>query len=75
MTGTVHLTSKFLEHTINGSVIYQLLDIGTDDQIPEGEIWSVIYQTRYFAPNILRDDYVFHFLAVRLECFECSNIP
>ena len=57
------------------SVIYQFSDIGTDDQIPEGEIRSVIYQTRCFAPNILRDDYVIHFLACRLERFDCSNIP
>ena len=57
------------------SIIYQLLDIGIDDQIPEGEIWSVIYQTRYFVPNILRNDYVIHFLAFRLERFDCSNIP
>ena len=56
------------------SVIYQLSDIGTDDQIPEGEIQSVIYQTRCFVPNILRDDYVIHFLACRLEQFDCSNI-
>ena len=45
------------------SIIYQLLDIGMDNQILEGEIQSVIYQTRCFAPNILRDDYVIHFLA------------
>ena len=45
------------------NVIYQLSDIGMDDQIPEGEIWIVIYQTRCFVPNILRDDYVIHFLA------------
>ena len=51
------------------SVIYQLLDIGTDDQIPEGEILSVIYQTCYFVPNILHDDYVILFLAFWLECF------
>ena len=51
------------------SVIYQLSDIGTDDQIPEGEIWNVIYQTRCFVLNILRDDYVIHFLACRLERF------
>ena len=57
------------------SIIYQLLDIRTDDQILEGEIQSVIYQTHYFAPNILHDDYVIHFLAFWLECFECSNIP
>ena len=57
------------------SVIYQLLDIGTDDQIPEGEIQSVMYQTHCFAPNILRDDYVIYFLACQLECFDCSNIP
>ena len=35
MTGTVHLTSQFLEHTISGSVIYQLSDIGMDDQKPK----------------------------------------
>ena len=46
-----------------------------DDQIPEGEIQSVIYQTHYFMPNILRDDYVIHFLAFWLERFDCSNIP
>ena len=57
------------------SVIYQLSDIGTDDQIPEGEIRSVIYQTCCFVPNILRDDYVIHFLACRLERFDRSNIP
>ena len=56
------------------SIIYQLSDIRTDDQIQEGEIQSVIYQTRYFAPNILRDDYVIHFLAFQLEHFDCSNI-
>ena len=58
-----------------GSVIYQLSDIRMDDQIPDGEVRSVIYQTRYFAPNILRDDYVNHFLAFRLQRFDCSNIP
>ena len=58
-----------------GSVIYQLSDIGTDDQIPKGEIRRVIYQTHCFVPNILRDDYVIHFLAFRLECFDYSNIP
>ena len=57
------------------SVIYQLLDIGMDDQVPEGEIRSVIYQTRCFVPNILHDDYVIHFLAFQLERFDCSNIP
>ena len=57
------------------SIIYQLLDIRRDDQIPEGEIQSVIYQTRCFAPNILCDYYVIHFLAFQLECFDCSNIP
>ena len=35
------------------SIIYQLLDIRMDDQLPEGEIRRVIYQTRYFVPNIL----------------------
>ena len=52
------------------SIIYQLSDITTDDQILEGEIRSVIHQTCCFAPNILRDDYVIHFLACRLEHFE-----
>ena len=47
------------------SIIYQLSDIGMDDQIPEGEIQSIIYQTRYFVPNILHDDYVSHFLPFR----------
>ena len=57
------------------SVIYQLSDIGMDYQIREGEIKSVIYQTHYFAPNILRDDHVINFLAFWLERFDCSNIP
>ena len=57
------------------NVIYQLSDIRIDYQIPEGEIRSIIYQTRCFAPNILRDDYVIHFLAFWLERFDCSNIP
>ena len=56
-------------------MIYQLSDIGTDDQIPEGEIRSIIYQTRCFAQNKLHDDYVIHLLAFRLERFDCSNIP
>ena len=46
-----------------------------DDQIPEGEIQSLIYQTHYFVLNILRDDYVIYFLAFQLEHFDCSNIP
>ena len=37
---------------IKSNIIYQLSDIKMDDQIPEGEIQSVIYQTRYFVPNI-----------------------
>ena len=35
------------------SVIYQLSDIGIDDQIPESEIWSIIYWTHCFVPNII----------------------
>ena len=65
----------YLSITYVYSVIYQLSDIGTDDQISEGEIRSVIYQTRCFAPNILRDDYVIHFFTCRLERLDCSNIP
>ena len=70
-------SGKILIHFERGtaSVIYQLSDIGMDGQILEDKIRSVIYQTCYFAPNILRDDYVIHFLAFRLECFDCSNIP
>ena len=64
-----------LTEQTGSSIIYQLSDIGMDDQILEGEIQSVIYQTHYFAPNILHDDYVIHFLAFRLERFDCSNIP
>ena len=60
---------------VNYSVIYQLFDIKTDDQIPEGEIRCVTYQTRCFTPNILRDEYVIHFLAFQLERFDCINIP
>ena len=63
------------QHVYVCSVIYQLSDIRTDDQILEGEIRSVIYQKHCFAPNILRDDYVIHFLVFRLERFDCSNIP
>ena len=55
------------------SIIYQLSDIGMDDQITEGEIQSIIYQTRCFMPNILHDDCVIHFLAFQLERFDCSN--
>ena len=44
-------------------IIYQLLDIGTDDQISEVGIRSIIYQTRYFVPNILRDIYEIHFFS------------
>ena len=68
------LTHFTVLRTNQASVIYQLSDIRTDDQIPEGEIQSVIYQTSCFAPNILRDDYVIHFLAFRFERFDCSNI-
>ena len=71
-----HVCSKQVQHANHAhKIIYQFLDIGTDDQIPEGEIRCVIYQTRCFAPNILRDDYVITFLAFRLERFDCSNIP
>ena len=64
-----------LDSTHTNNVIYQLLDIGMDDQILEDEIQIVIYQTHCFAPNILRDDYVIHFLVFRLEHFDCSYIP
>ena len=47
----------------SSSVIYQISDIGTDDQISEVGIQSIIYQTRYFALNILRDNYAIHFLS------------
>ena len=57
------------------SVIYQLSDIGTGDQIPEGEIQSIIYQTCYLAPNILCNNCVIHFLAFQLERFDCNNTP
>ena len=56
------------------SVIYQLSDIGMHDQILEGEIQSVIYQTHCFASNILCDDYVIHFLAFWLERFDCHML-
>ena len=69
------ITKLYYTLFLSGSVIYQLLDIRTDDQIPEGEIWSVIYQTCCFMPNILLDDYVIHFLAFQLEHFDCTNIP
>ena len=45
------------------SVAHQLSDIGPDDQISEVGIRSVIYQTRYFAPNILRDNYAVLFFS------------
>ena len=40
-----HVCSKQVQHANHAhKIIYQFLDIGTDDQIPEGEIRSVIYQ-------------------------------
>ena len=66
---TVHLLIR------KGNVIYHLSDIRMDvsnigSKNPEGNLTNT-----FICANILRDDYVIHFLAFQLERFDYSSKP
>ena len=57
------------------SIIYQLLVIGTDDQMSAGYNLEHNLTNMFICTNILHDDYVIYFLGFKLDCFDCSYIP